>query len=374
MRSFAIKLSFFFLPFTLVFGLPLAVFLRAGEFVTVESVARCQETSHVDVLYGMAYSDPVKRYKFRSVERRDPEIIALGSSRVMQFRGNWFRAPGRYFNAGGSISGVKDYRRFIEALPKGGRLRIVILGLDQWDFGPRPQNLLDSGITQFRAHDDTLNIIQRQWLQVYRDLWAEKFSLQALLAPRRHLSVGLNALINHAGFRNDGSYCYAKYSGPTLQSAKRLSFSDALDRIATGTRRLEWSEHLLSGAVTDLREFLALCERRQILVIGFLPPFPPTIADRLVASGHYKYIGEITPALAPLFTARGWALFDFTDGRSLGAFDAEFVDGLHGSEKTYLRALLVMARVVPQLAAAVDLETLERRLAASEARFEVAEH
>lgn len=75
------------------------------------------------------------------------------------------------------------------------------------------------------------------------------------------------------------------------------------------------------------------------------------------------------PALRPLFVRRVFEILDLTEATDLGAAD-EFIDGFHGSNKTYLRILLRLAAAAPSLAAVVDRGALERRLQQA-TRYEV---
>lgn len=58
----------------------------------------------------------------------------------------------------------------------------------------------------------------------------------------------------------------------------------------------------------------------------------------------YSYLTQICDSLHPLFEKHHYPLFDFSDGGAIGSRDAEFIDGFHGSDKTYLRMMVEMAR------------------------------
>lgn len=372
MSRFARKCLWFCLPFGALLSLPVLIFLRAGEFLSVDEVIDSQSAAEA-MLYGQSYSDPAKPYKLRSARRREPELMALGSSRIMQLRAHFFREPREFYNAGGAVATAWDFRHFLSLLEPAARGELMLVALDPWSFNPRRTGSADAGKREFLVEDTALNIIQRRWHTVYRDLWQRKIDLRRVIVAGRGADVGLNAVQNARGFRADGSYSYgAAISAPDFAEHWDPEFRDTLSRIATGSRRFEWSDEIAPAAVREVERFLAACSERGISVVGFLPPFAPSVWRALQASGHYGYLARIEPALRPSFEAQRFPLFDFSDPAILDATDAEFIDGFHGSERTYARLLLRAAEGSPELERRLDRAGLARRLARS-GRFEVPE-
>jgi len=66
----------------------------------------------------------------------------------------------------------------------------------------------------------------------------------------------------------------------------------------------------------------------------------------------------------PICKKYGASFFNFSDINSVGATDLETTDGLHGSEKAYLRLFLLMQKSDPLLHdVAADETYLQKRLA-----------
>jgi hypothetical protein len=63
-----------------------------------------------------------------------------------------------------------------------------------------------------------------------------------------------------------------------------------------------------------------------------------------------------------VFRRSGFPVYDFRDLTILGGSDAEFLDGVHISEKACLRILIGLAREEPKLRDLVDIAYLERLL------------
>ena len=80
----------FLLPLVFFFGISLTILSAAGEMVPIEQIIRDQGDGKA-VLFGFAYTNCAKYYKMQSVLKRNPDIIALGTSRVLQFRSKLFK-------------------------------------------------------------------------------------------------------------------------------------------------------------------------------------------------------------------------------------------------------------------------------------------
>jgi hypothetical protein len=156
--------------------------------------------------------------------------------------------------------------------------------------------------------------------------------------------IGLNAVVNGNGFRNDGSYTWAQHIENRLTAADAdRNFDNTLSRIAKGHRRFEYGEQVSARALAELRAFLEECRSRGIHVVAFLPPFANAVFRKMWSMHtEYGYLRELRPRLMPAFAATGFALHDFSDLASVGASDKETIDGFHASEKAYLRLFLRM--------------------------------
>jgi hypothetical protein len=367
MRRFIYKFAAFALPALAIFGVPTILIAAAGELTPIDSVVERQLGS-APLVYGPAYTNPVKRFKLRATEKRRPAVLALGSSRVMQFRADFFREPARFYNAGGAVVALRDARYLLGRLSAQAQPALVILGLDQWFFNPRWSEPVDAGPHAFDVEETPLNVIQRNWRTVYRSLANGKIDVLRCVAHPR--AVGLTAVMRGNGFRNDGSYLYGDViRAPDAPDRPDLGFADTFSRIENGERRFEWSDAIDDGALVELDKMLADAGKRGIHVTAFLPPLAPSVAARVRASGRYGYLPRILAAVSPSFAAHGAEIIDLSDAADLGARDDEFIDGFHGSDRTYLRIILRLAEAAPVVAAEVDRAALAARLTRA-TRFE----
>src|SRR6188474_3306231 len=101
MKRFLINLSIFLLPLTLLLMPPCAVLYRTGENLKTVDDALTADDKY---LIGYAYNEDNYGYlKWKTLTRKKCRVVALGSSRVLQFRDRMFDAP--FYNAGFTIEG-----------------------------------------------------------------------------------------------------------------------------------------------------------------------------------------------------------------------------------------------------------------------------
>jgi hypothetical protein len=363
------KLSVYLLPFLVVLGFPFAVMFTTGELASVEDVLEWQAHSPFLVLFGLAYSDPCPFYKLRGVLRRQPHILALGTSRVLALRSEFFRPDADFFNAGNGVTRLRHYRAFLDRIPRGQEPRILLLGLDQYFYNAAFDSLaLDGMEAEWSGDRDRSDLFFAYWRRVYLDWAAGKISLRRL-AHRGDLHwSGLTAGMYGNGFRNDGSYSWARHAAqPDSPDDPDYGFSNTHDRIAKGNRRFEHGEKASEASLRETGLLLEACKARGIHVVGFLPPFAHVILEEMLSRPKdYGYLRELKPKLDSIFARAGFPLRDFSDLAALGASDRETVDGYHGSEKAYLRLFIHLAEADSSLRAwALPIARLEELLARS---------
>jgi hypothetical protein len=155
--------------------------------------------------------------------------------------------------------------------------------------------------------------------------------------------IGLQAYVQGSGQRNDGSYAYGLTPGIHDPRSGDYEFQDTLKRIQKGRNLFYKGDTISEHALSVLADFLAYCKQRNIHVVGFLPPYAQEIYDMLKESGEYGYMFALDGRLTSIFDRYGGSFFDFSNMESFGGKKNEIVDGLHASEKAYLRLFMNMA-------------------------------
>lgn len=346
MRRFFVRLSIFLLPLLAALAPPAMVLLSAGEVsgVDVNRAVKLQRDARSERLYGLAYSECASPYKLAGARDARPELLILGSSRVLQLRSGFFRDPAVVYNAGRSVSHADHLPEFWQQLPADARPRAVLVGLDAFFFNPRAERSPASRyIAQLTDCGTSLAAFQRGLRAVYPDLLHRRVSLAQVPLLLGSDQIGLSAILTDSGYRHDGSYLYGRRSADA-------EFRDTFARIAQNRGGFEYASEPAEPALAQAARFLDLCKASGTQVIGFMPPYAPRVIERMNETGKYAYIPELSRRLKALFSERGLPFWDFTDLRPLGATDAEFIDGFHGSERAYARMLIHMADSDPRVA------------------------
>jgi hypothetical protein len=360
MRKFFTCFALFALPFFVTVGVPTLLLGWAGELSGVR-VAIARQRCSPSLRFGLALSYPAKAYKLAMVESRDVDVLAIGSSRIMQVRESWFLTPDRFFNLGGIVSTPGDWATLARRLPRGTTPSVALIALDPWFWNATwtAHNPDEPG--EMSADVNALNTIQRHWWSFLRDIRSHTVPLGDLIM---NPGIGLTARIHGGGFRADGSYDYGWYlEHPDDDRHWDPHFKQTFDRIAHGTERFERASEPDGRGEASLRALLSELHARGCKVIGFFPPFAPSVATRMKQTGGYGYIDKLPARLRAIFAEHSDAFFDFSDPSAIDASDAEFIDGYHGSERTYAALVLRIADRVPELAARISPGELARRLA-----------
>lgn len=352
MRIFLKKLVVFLFPIGFLLGIPSLYFLLSGEnFV---SKSRFNEiVTAENYLIGFLYNESnYKSLKQLALDTQPKiQVMALGSSRVTQFRSLMFESS--FFNAGYTVSTITQFKDYLESMPESKHPNVLLMGLDQWMFNENWNKVEFDTITYF--FDSTATEINylptsQQYINFWNDLLFHRsshFKLFGSQTTKNIQSLGLNAYFYNMGFRPDGSFNYGTRINGLLQNdptVKDYGFEDTFERIQSGVFRFEFGEDVNPKAVLALEEFFSYCRLKNIKVVAFLAPFAPSVALELQNSPNHNYIRKLPTLLKPLQKENEVEIWDFTDIKNLGCTDQEFLDGFHSGEVANVKMLLEMAK------------------------------
>ncbi len=369
--KFLLKCAALLLPFAIPLAFPALALWGAGEFVSQEEVLRRQSEESTDVITGLAFSNPWRTFKLDAARHRRAEILVLGSSRAMPLRSIWFEQPTQFYNACMGVSVLWHHEEFLRRLPQDALPKLLILDLDQWDLNENSSTVDSKERVDPFQHtaQEPLRLIQERWKEIYRMYNEGRFTLSDIVSnlfDRRF--IGLTALTQRAGFRNDGSRVDpamfdTAHPAPGVHDPE---YKDAMNRIekgsTPGTSRYEHGREVSAERLATLRSLLAFCKDRDIHVAAFMPPFAHKLIEVMRTKGaDYAYFFKLNDTLQPIFRQHGFTLLDASDIHSLGLDDIEvcYSDGYHSSEKAYLRILIELARADKEIRARVNLAALE---------------
>ena len=338
-RRFGARLGVFLMLVAAIIGFSVICLYRAGELCSFSSYIHPLQQ---DQLFGLGYSYYDKAYKFHMTDEVErPEVLALGSSRIMQVKRSVVSPDYSFYNAGGAIQNACELPLFINKLHDSPKL--ILVNIDQWWFN-RAYIAEDLPFSPSVYDDEPALDMHKRGQFVcdfYTDLVKGKISLKKVFSSPH---IGLNAICNENGFAADGS----RYQGDMIlapEVQEDYNFKNVLGRIRDGNLRFQYGDEADSSMVSVVGDFLNQCVARKIKVVAFLPPFAPYVYQRMQETGKYGYISKLYDMLRPLFDQyEGCSLYDFTDVTDTGAHNYDFDDGFHGSEIIYNGMIRQMVR------------------------------
>lgn len=337
-RRFGKRLGLFLLPVMVIIGFSGLCLYQSGEIRPFRYYIRPLKQNQ---LFGLGYSYYDKPYKLHMADEVfHPQVLALGSSRMMQVKRPIVSPDYSFYNAGGAIQDPRELSLFIGKLHESPQL--ILVNLDQWWFN---RTWLDEAqafsSSVYNEPQFELSKLGRMVCDFYTDLAMGKINLKKIFASNH---IGLNAICNDNGFAADGS----RYQGnmiavPELQDD--YNFKNVLERIHNGNQRFQYGNQADNTQTAAIDDFLTQCAARHIRVVAFLPPFAPFVWQRMQETGRYGYMSQLYSLLSPVFDKHeGCSLYDFTDVTDTGAHNYDFDDGFHGSEIIYNGMIRRMVR------------------------------
>ena len=302
----------------------------SGELLSAESIARAQMATKG--YYGTALNQNTFQYKLALLREIHPQVIALGSSRVMQMRAQFFLD--KFANMGGAVNSAYELAQIVPYLNEAERPRLIILGVDFWWFNPRVPS--DTSFPEHFIKGDELT--QAKLFSLAGMLTSGKVPLNYLFSngQRDARMMGLQAQILQDGFGPDGSYHYTSL----LEGAKPSQdqkFARVRRMIRRGESIFAQNKGIDEKAIKAFLKSISQLREAGIEVVTFVPPLSQSAIDELIVrDGDLPFRTELNRRLMTASTRH----FDFTEGRLFGSGDCEFIDGFHGGEVTYARILM----------------------------------
>ena len=356
------------MPYAVVGVAATAVLQATGELISVDTVARMQAIG-LPFIYQSKLSDHTYRLKLTAAAARQPQILVLGPSRMLQWRSAMFR-PHSFYAAGQAANTQRDFRRFVEDL--GYSPAVILFSLEFFTLHPAWDDVFPN-----RSYADRGGLASAEQATILRKLWPLVREDPALLLRWRREPVyglrtfGLRAVETGAGTRLDGSFHYggiiAGWAGTGADSIE-----EALARVRVGAPPFPPADHLDVDQMRELERFARVARERGIRLLCITPPYTPEVVAALDQSPrHGNWRQFQSDATADWIRAQGILYFNFTRLSSFDGRSEEFVDPFHPSEPASVRMLLAMLRdpTVRQWLAGIDENDLRRHLA-SATRYE----
>ena len=333
MRSFLKSLLFFMFPIAIgIIAFELLLY-RNGESLSVQDVLNDQALSADEILFmrGVVSQD-YNVYKVAGTKLTSPEVLVIGSSRTMQFRGAQFKEGLRFYNAGGILQNANDLIEFSGMIKQGiiTTPSLLICGIDPWWF-KKDVSSDQSWLTDESLIDNATDYRRRPYIYIKLLKYFKYNGLNDGDGP----NLGLYARTTGAGFRLEGSKSLEpKIIKDYIENPVYIDREQppVNERIINGlTSRFSVSPVDTVLCIRVLEAIEAISEMVPIVV--YLPPFSTESYNLInnseihrdwwdyMASEFYPKLDKISDLVIPIECPQDYDLRD-----------DYFIDGFHPSE------------------------------------------
>ncbi len=293
------------------------------------------------------YSTAITGYEAMKIPiglAKKPDLVVLGSSRVMQFREAFFKDIS-FYNFGLSGSSLDDLNYAADSILAEHVPKTVIIGMDLWSLDYKWTNRTRHRINEKNILATRHHLYICLWKamlnnpKVRQQVFESSIREYDVLGHRKTIGLGAAGDAS-SGFREDGSYQYGDLiTEPTSYETKMAPTYDMI------TEEKEYFEYngISSERIAKLETLLLKFKNRGCNVIVVLAPFPADTYKTLSGIEKYNnYMNDFVAAVNELCQKDSIACYNFLNPLSLGAETDEIIDGFHSSEKTYARMTLAM--------------------------------
>ena len=334
-----------FFLISLVFVLIIAIsyfFLdRIGE-INIDNVVTRQLVAKENLLFASGVTNDAIDYKKALHSRMRPEIVVLGSSRAMGFRGKFFKR--QLLNWGGTVASLGRLEFVInEVLRQKHRPKYALVLVDVWWMNSKVVGATTAnGFTSYPNFPDMFTLIKMM------DIASRDYAkVRAAVFAKGTDRLGLYAIMKDDGFAADGSWHYSgMVSRPNIRSEQditeqlRLAAPQADGGEKFSFLREHEGDHALIGRLVSIINTL---KSNSIEPVVILPPLEKSMATYLLKNSSNDRFEK----MANLFAAAGIEFYDYSDASNLQPAhinnDCEFIDEFHAGDVVNARLLLDMA-------------------------------
>lgn len=336
MRKFVFRTLLFSLPVLLLWAFVLVLYFVVGEQKAYRNDGGVEFVSFMD-------NSLLVDYKFDQATKEKHKILAIGTSRVLQFREEMFNYS--FYNMGLMITSLYSVNQLLHQIPKSKLPEIIVLGIDQRNLNHHYQS-----VERSRSHMPFAykNLTWTKRLELFTSAIKNNQFIPLIVENYDRLisseQAGLNAKLRLNGFRKDGSQ-YNGY-GMLLHYKNKTDydwkFKTQMDRIEKQVMGYQSESSLEKGFVEDFKEIVKFTKDHNIHLVAFFPPYANSVWEAYNHKSDLSFIEEATKVFNELCDNNSSFFFDFTYMENTG--DGQYLDGFHGSEIVYHEILQHMEK------------------------------
>jgi hypothetical protein len=300
--------------FILVFvGLAIMFFINETFLNRLSDISKSQK-----IYFNPKFKQSIIDFKLKQ-EKKDISII--GSSRTAGFEKAMFMNQSVY-NYSMIAWSLKDVFNLIREL-EFDKNDTIIFGIDQWNFN---KSYFHRFTNNFKKNNLNIPFIFFDELKYFDE----------------KVLIGIKAIVNHSGFRNDGSYFDGERFITTQEELKDLGVWSG--EIADEDIYFKIKYERITGSDVDynqvkkLKKILEYCKEKNIVVYGFFPPFAPSVLKKMKSENYdFSFIKKSLKEINKLFKENNYEFKDFTNYILFD--DSFYLDGSHANRNIYFQIL-----------------------------------
>lgn len=315
----------------IMLALSWAFLQRAGEYRDMDEVVTRQIEN--GGLYNSALEQMSYGYKQALYRHVKPAVVALGSSRAMQFQGEIFTVP--FVTLGGAASGFYELEKSLRQMLSVHKPELVIVGLDFWWFNDAyAEPAKDAAARRFQEKFDVrLEHLVEPYIWLVEGKLTPSVFLSVLKESPKH--QGIAPIAKGDGYDAHGAYHYVSEA----LSVPEKPYDWDRRRMESGERMYATGDDISEDRWQQFDGIVRMLEGENIKFILFLPPMSPVGYEFLKNSGRHDYIEKLRQRLS----SYRYHVYDYHDPETLGGNACEFVDAFHAGPIFYRRILLDLA-------------------------------
>lgn len=271
------------------------------------------------------------------------DVIAIGSSRIMQLRKRFFLEDRiNFFNHSVSGASLEDYIAIVGAyeLIHGYLPSTVVLGIDPWVFNKYSGQNRWKTLSKYynyeiekiynKKQNTTGNINTTKWKQLINydyTISNIKFFKTLLKNKDKTFYITDTIDIDDSIKEVDGSIHYPyKSRNPNYDEVKKTAISYTKGEVYSLTKYTTLSNREL------FEDFIKYLQSKKVNVILFLPPYNPITYDLLIANEKYKYIQKAEQYLFTHASKQNITVKGSFNPHKYSFTNKDFFDGMHGHD------------------------------------------
>ncbi|MCR4415987.1 MAG: hypothetical protein NUV77_26525 [Thermoguttaceae bacterium] len=302
---------------------------------------------------------------------RAPEVLVLGSSKVMQVQPAYVEAITgmRTFNYGVGLGGPLDYLTILRyALQLGVKPRLLILGVDEFAFRAginryQVRHFGHWGLFRQLPFPERLEIACGAWKQM--SVWTTLRGLRNLLIrrPKRSRTIrDVDSILLENGYLIYAKWALAKAEGKfSMLEEIRKAMDDQVPGASDDTDGYTSEAYPDAQQLLRFRQLLDLAAEHRIEVRVMLLPRNPVVERQISTPHRLRLRARLNEALRMACERHGFAYRDFTDIASFGGDPMEFWDHGHQTPANTRRMINTLFGIDPAKTVVVvptDIEIL----------------